>query len=370
MRLPFGTIDNKTLQLARGWLSDPLASGQLTEGPLTREFEKQFAKKFGYKHGIMTTSGTTAGHVVWSAIRDLSRKPWAQAKVITPACAFAATANVILTAGLLPRFVDVDLETLNINPALLPESEENTIGVQFVANIGRMADIDKIESYAKLHEIWMVADLCEGHGGSLDGRHKFGDAAIWSFYPAHITVAAEGGMICTDDDELADLCRSVKSHGRPPGSIYFDFERIGFNARPTEFVAAVALASFEYFEETFSKRVNNREYLSERIDSKVFFPFTTLPNEIATPHAYPLIYRDHKADIAPLYRHMEESGIQVKNMFGSLPTNHEFLSFLGHSLGDFPVAERLFRTGLHFGIHEGIAPDDLDFIVQTIENFF
>ena len=381
-RIKFG--DLKVGPLARKKIAEALDRNWVTEGKNVAEFEERYAAKFGWKHCVATSSGTTAGEVVWAAVREIDgasffHNPWPDeigAKVITPACAFVATASCLMASGLKPKFVDVELSTLNLNAdAVIKHLDQNIIGVQFVMNMGRSVDFDRIGQLGEEHSLPVVIDACEGHGGTLHGVHisRYGSikAAIYSFYVAHLIQAGEGGCICTDDDEIANLCRSIKSHGRPSGSNYFDFQRVGFNAKWNDLCAVIAMESLERFDETFAKR---REVRAKLIRALELFEdrlilYRDAPGEIIAPHAFCVTLRDENADMTLLYRHLEENRIEAKRTFGSLPTQHSAFIWLGYKPGDFPVAERIGRASLHFGCHEYMTHEDIEYIATTIKKF-
>src|SRR3990167_5790017 len=281
-RVPFG--DLRIGPLARRRVIEALDSNWISEGRFVREFEEKFAAKFGWKHAIATSSGTDAGIVVWSAVRELRGSLFGEGYVFTPACAFVATANCLLAAGYRPRFIDIKLDTLNMNVDNFGTTEFciggspnlMTDGFQFVATMGSPRDIKKVATIAVELDLYLIGDFCEAHGARItvdtftSGRvtgyaDNFCDAAIYSFYAAHLIVGGEGGIICTNDDELAKMCQSIKSHGRPAGSTYFDFQRPGFNSKWNEFCAAVALESLERFDENFTKRREVRRKLIEAL---------------------------------------------------------------------------------------------------------
>jgi len=391
-RIPFG--DLKIGPLARKRVIEALDSNWISEGRFVREFEDKFAEKFGWKHAIATSSGTDAGIVVWSAVRELVKANRGYQTVLTPACAFVATANCLLAAGVNPYFVDVSLDTLNLDPDDLLRKMEKTkvstsyypevrdIGIQFVATMGKPNLVQEIANLAEQHDLYLIGDFCEAHGAVLKGQthyswdwnyaDHFCDASIYSLYAAHLIVGGEGGIICTDNHELADLCRSIKSHGRPRGSSYFDFQRPGFNSKWNELCAAIALESLERFDETFEKRRLVRQKLVgalSQFEDKLIL-YRDAPGELIAPHAFPVVLRDADGDIRPLYRALEDAGVQCKTLFGSLPTDHRAFKFLGHRKGDFPVSERVGRTGLHFGCNEFMTDEDVDYVAQVFARYF
>jgi dTDP-4-amino-4,6-dideoxygalactose transaminase len=188
----------------------------------------------------------------------------------------------------------------------------------------------------------------------------------------NVVVAGEGGMITTNNDELDKVARSVKSHGRPFSSIYFDFQRFGFNSRMNELTAAIGIEGIELFEKNFKKRKDNYYRLIEMtkgLDEYCYF-LKEEPYEKLSPHAFPLVLREKKYDCEKLYKYLEGKGIQCKTLFGSLPTQHKAFSFMNHKAGDFPVSEYIGETGLHFGMHQYLTDDDLQFIGEALNDYF
>jgi dTDP-4-amino-4,6-dideoxygalactose transaminase len=227
---------------------------------------------------------------------------------------------------------------------------------------------------AKDHDLKVIEDACEAHGATYKDRiiGTIGDMGTFSFYTAHQIVCGEGGMVVTDDDEVAGVIRSVKSHGRPPGSLYFDFQRIGFNAKMNDLEAALGLEGIESFDKFFNIRKNNLYTLLELTKelSEYCYFIKEEKYEKISPHAFPLVLKDRKYDRDALYKYLESKGIQCKTLFGCLPTQHNAFKFLDYKYGQFPVAEYVGNNGLHFGMHQGITNDDILFISDTLNKYF
>ena len=369
-RVSFGHIEIGPV--GRRHLQQTLKRNWVSEGPNVQQFEREFAKLFGYRHAVSTSSGTDAGIVAMSAL--LERGATRGDEVITPALAFVSTANCILAAGLTPVFVDVELETLNIDPALIEAAiTPRTRAIQVVHTMGKPCRMNDIMEIAKRHRLAVIEDCCEAHGATLDGRlvGTFGEAALFSFYAAHIICSGEGGMIATDDPALALLCRSIRSHGRRGGELYFHFDRVGYNSKMNDLEAAIGLEGLTLFKRTFATR---RRFLQRFWDllsvlEDRFILYRDGPGEVMCPHAVPLVFRDPRESMDGLYQHLESRGIQCKTLFGSLPTQHQAFAFLGYKEGQFPSAERIGRTGLHFGVHQYLSDDDIAYVAQTVRSF-
>ena len=370
-RINFGHIE--VGELGRRYLQEALDRRWISEGENVRLFEQGFARKFGYRFAVATSSGTDAGIVAHASLLDRGARRGDE--VITPALAFVATANSILAAGLIPKFVDVELGTLNIDPNLIEAAvTPKTRAIQVVHTMGKPAGMDRILEIARKHRLRVIEDCCEAHGASLDGKvvGSFGDMGLFSFYTAHIICSAEGGMVVTDDPEQADLCRSIHTHGRRNGALYFDFDRVGFNSKMNDLEAAVGLEGLAQFDSIFKYRQKLIAQLLDRLSSleDELILYREGPGEVMCPHAFSFVLRDPKKSAARFYRHLDRCSIEWKLLFGSLPTQHRAFQFLGCKKGDFPTAERIGRTGVTLGIHQYLTEEDIDYVAQSIRAFF
>jgi len=371
VRIMFG--DLRIGDIARKYVQDALDRNWVSEGENVKEFERKFADKFGYKHAIAASSGTDADIVSCASLYEFGANRGDE--IIVPALSFVATANSILAAGFIPKFVDIEVETLNLDPARLEEAiTDKTRAIMVVHTMGKPCEMDSILEIAKARDLKIIEDACEAHGAAYKGRviGSIGDMGTFSFYAAHVVVAGEGGIVVTDNDEIASVVRSVKSHGRPFGSIYFDFQRVGFNSRMNELTAAIGLEGIEHFDETFNKRKDNFYKLlrlTGELSDYLYF-LVEESYEKVSPHAFPLVLKDKKYDRDKLYAYLESKGIQCKTLFGSLPTQHQAFKFLNHKYGQFPASEYVGENGLHFGMHQYLSDDDLLHIGDTLKDYF
>ena len=364
--LVIGDIAKKNFQRVfdKNWAS---------EGDNVREFEAKFAAKFGYKHAIATSSGTDACMVACASLYDFGAERGDE--IIVPALSFVATTNSVLAAGLIPKFVDVELETLNIDPAKIEEAiTDKTRAIMVVHTMGKPCDMAPILKIAKKHNLKVIEDACEAHGAMYKGKMvgKIGDMGAFSFYTAHQIVCGEGGMVTTHDDKIAAVVKSIKSHGRPAGSLYFDFQRIGFNSKMNDLEASLGLEGMETFDAFFNKRKSNLYKLLDMTKdlSKFCYFIKEEQFEKVSPHAFPIVLKDKKYDRNKLYQYLESKSIQCKTLFGSLPTQHNAFKFLKYKYGDFLVAEYIGDNGLHFGMHQYLNDDDLQYVSDALHDYF
>jgi dTDP-4-amino-4,6-dideoxygalactose transaminase len=371
MKINFG--DLVVGDLAREKIKKALDKNWVTEGDNVKEFEEKFAKTFDYKYAIATSSGTDACIACLASLYEFGAKRGDE--VIVPATTFVATANAVLAAGFIPKFVDIELETLNINPKKIEvKITEKTIAIMPVHLMGKPCEMDTILKIAKKHDLKIIEDCCEAHGAKYKGKYvgTIGDMGAFSFYCAHLVVCGEGGIVVTDSKKIADIVQSVKTHGRPTGSTYFDFQRFGLNLRMNDLTAAIGIEGIMHFHKTFKKRKENMYKLLELtkdIEKYIYF-IKEEKHEVICPHAFPLVLKDKKYNCKKLYEFLESKEIQCKTLFGSLPTMHNAFKFMGYNSDDFPIAEYVGENGLHFGVHQYLTEKDIAYISDVLHSYF
>jgi perosamine synthetase len=254
-------------------LAEVVRSGFLSNGPMLARFEAEFAERLGAKHALGVSSGTAAVHLSLLAT-GLSDGDL----VITTPFSFIASSNPILYERAVPVFVDIDPQTLSIDPArtleaidtivkrkagwrqLLPPTMGTVTGnVRAIVPVdifGRVAEMREIVAAAHEQGIAVVEDACEALGASLDGvpAGRWGDAGTFGFYPNKQMTTGEGGLVVTDDDDIARLVRSLRSQGRSDDGSWLRHERVGYNYRLNEFGAAIGLAQLRRLDDLLSRR--------------------------------------------------------------------------------------------------------------------
>lgn len=371
VRITFG--DLRVGSRARELINSALDRNWITEGQNTRMFEDEFCELFGYKHAIAVGSGTMADIASCLSLYEYGARRGDE--VIVPALSFAATANSVLAAGFTPKFVDCRVDTLNMDEDKVESAiTDRTRAIMAVHTLGKPCNMKKIQTLAWRFNLKLIEDCAESHGAQYDGVTvgHFGNIGTFSFYVAHPIVAGEGGMVVTDDDKTAQIIRSVKNHGRPFGSIYFDFQRAGLNLRMNDLTAAIGIESLEHFNDSVSVRRQNWRYLTKLVQplSKYCHFVQESPNESMCPFAFTLVLKKNEYVMPILYQHLEDNGIQCKRIFGSLPTQHHAFDCLGYKVGDFPNAEYVGNQGLHFGIHQYLGKGDMEYIADTLSEYF
>lgn len=392
MKVPFGTIS--ITQESRGLINKVIDSGRVSGGKLVREFEEKFAKLVNAKEAVAVSSGTDADILALAVLYDFGARRGDE--VIVPALSFVATGNAVLHAGFKPVFVDIERETLNINPDLIErEITKKTRAIMPVHLMGKPAKMDIINKIAKKHKLYVIEDAAEAHGAVYKGKNagEWGDMAAYSLYLAHIITTVEGGIVTTNNQEFASILRSLRSHGRAckckscivntsseycakrfkyGKDIRFIFERVGFSSKMNEFEAAVGLGSLVKYHEVINKRHRNLIAMIKRLGefSEYLFTIREDKNESIGPHAFPVIVKEN----APFSRdemvdYLDKHGIDTRDLFSSMPTQCPGFAYLGYKLGEFPNAEYMGSHGLHIGVHQEINNEHIDYIFSTLKSF-
>jgi dTDP-4-amino-4,6-dideoxygalactose transaminase len=387
--IPLGTLEISETQ--RRYVNQVLDSNRLSYGDFSREFERRFAAAHDARHAILMNSGTSALQVALAALREAGG--WADGdEVIVPAVTFIATSNIVLMNGLRPVFADVEARTYNLDPARLEERiTPRTRAIIPVHLCGLPCDMDPILDIARRHGLKVLEDSCETMFARYRGRPvgTLGDVAAFSTYVAHLIVTGVGGLVVTNDDDLAIACRSLMAHGRD--SIYlsiddddttddarlrtiverrFSFVRMGFSYRVTELEAALGVGQLEQKDAMLAWRRDNAARLSkglERFAAHVQLPVVPPDREHAFM-IYPIMTRDG-CDRDALVGHLEQRGVETRYLFPLL-TQPVYRKLFGDTVDRFPVARAVHERAFYIGCHQGLTAEDIDYVVEAFDAFF
>lgn len=394
MKIAFGTLEvnSKSKRLVNAALS----SNRVSSGVYVRELEKRFARLIGTREAVAVSSGADADALALAVLYDLGAKRGDE--VIIPALSFAATGNAVLQAGLMPVFVDIERETLNINPRKIEAAiTKRTKAIMPVHLMGKPADMDAVNKIAGRHKLLVVEDAAEAYGTVYKGKKAgtMGDMAAFSLYVAHMITTGEGGMVTTNRPDFAEVLRSLRSHGRAckckacvlnissascdkrfkygrNQDIRFIFERIGFSSKMNELEAAVGLGNIDAYPQILKKRRANLLYMMDKFSEFDPYLYTLReePGEQIGPHAFAMILgKGVKFSRDKLVYFLEKNGIDSRNLFLSMPTQCPGFKFLGYRPGQFPEAEYIGNNGLHIGIHQKMGKRELDYILNAVRTF-
>ena len=333
---------------------DVLRSRNLVQGKLVQEFEEQFADFIGAKYTIAVSSGTAALHLALLA-HQIGR----QDEVITSPFSFVATANTIALTGATPAFADIDPVTFNIAPQNI-KITERTRAIVPVHLYGLSANMDVIRDIAIENDLAVIEDACQAFGASVNGSYVGSSGtACFSLYATKNITTGEGGTIATDEREIYDKCRLLRSHGLGSSNI---LEAIGYNYRMTEIQAAIGLCQLKKAKYLLERR---REVASRYLDSisthKVLLPFE--PPEYG--HAFHLftVRVPQKRDRA--IASLAKNGIETR-VYYDPPLNKQpmFSSYCE----DMPVAEKAAKEVLSIPVHPGLTDGEVDKITEVVNS--
>ena len=255
------------IPIAKPWIDDEeikaveevLRSGMLAMGEWVERFEKKFADYIGVKHAVAVSNGTQALILALEAIGIEGKE------VLVPSFTFISTATSVIRAGGKPVFVDVDPKTFNIDVEdVRRKITEKTIGIIPVHLFGQPADLDGLLELAEDKGLFVLEDACQAHGAEWKGKKVggFGLAAAFSFYPTKNMTTGEGGMVTTNDEELAEKIRMLRNHGQRERYLHVE---LGWNYRMTNLQAAIGLVQLKKLDRAIELRRKNARFYDEAL---------------------------------------------------------------------------------------------------------
>ena len=359
MKIPLSQPDLTWVE--RKAVLDVMESTFLSLGPKLPEFERAMAQYVGVKHAVAVNSGTSALHLIVRAL-GIGQGD----EVITTPFSFIASANCILMEGARPVFVDIDPESYNIDPAKIEAAiTSRTKAILGVDVFGRCAEWDRIEAIAKRRGLLVIEDSCEAIGAEAFGRKAgtFGEAGCFAFYPNKQMTTGEGGMILTDRDDLAALCKSMRNQGRDEGQAWLEHARLGFNYRLSDIQCALGIAQLSRLEELLSKRAAVAELYGNRLGK---LEGLIIPQGPAQGRMSWFVYvvrladRFSREDRDAILRGLKDQGIGCNNYFASIHLQRHYQNTFGFKAGDFPVTEHTSDRTIALPFHSAITADQVE----------
>jgi perosamine synthetase len=360
------TIDISTPVLAREEVEAVecvLRSGRLAQGPKVEEFEALFASYLGMKYAIATNSGTAALHIAFLA-SDIGHDD----EVITTPFSFIATANAILLCGAKPVFVDIDKDTFCIDPSLIrAKVTSKTKAVLPVHLYGQPCDMKEIVKICRENNLILIEDACQAHGAEYHGK-KVGSFGIgcFSFYPTKNMTTGEGGMIVTEDNNIAERARMIKNHGQKEK---YAHEVLGYNYRMTDVAAAIGMCQLKKLDEFNRQRIEHARFLTEKLGKiRGLIPPFVAPDIKHVFHQFTIkVTGDFGMSRDELKQRLKNKGIMTE-VYYPLPIHKQPLyKKLGYN-DNLPNAEKACEEVLSLPVHPLLTEEELDYIVETIKN--
>ena len=337
---------------------DTFKSTWLSMGPKVEKFEQIISEFVGVKHCIAVNSGTAALDV---ALKILEIKP--DDEVIVPAFTYIATANSVLYQHAVPIFADVDAKTYTLNPDdVVRKITSKTRCLLPVDYAGQTADFDSLAEIAINHGLYIVEDAAPGFGGEYKGKKlcSFGDVGITSFHMAKIFTTVEGGMVFTDDDELAKRARIIRSQGENPDQKYHH-PLLGHNYRMTDINAAIGLAQISRMEGVMESRRQAAEYYIKCFQDykDIVLPFV----KAECSHAWFLfpVLIENREEVRAF---LTEKGIGT-NISWPMPV-YEQEPFKKFKQDSCPVAEEICRKILCLPMFYNITKEEQNYVIENL----
>ncbi len=350
----------------REWqlLQQVLESDVLALGPFANEFEARVAEASGRRFGVSCSSGTAGLHMVVRAL-GLGEGD----EVITTPFSFVASVNCLLYERVRPVFVDIEEDSLGLDPALVEDaSGPQTRGVLPVHVFGRPCRITEMADIAERRGWHLIEDACEALGSSLDGRPmgSFGAASVFAFYPNKQITTGEGGMVVTDDADLADELRSLRNQGRDADGTWLRHVRLGYNYRLDEMSAAIGVAQLERIAELRAGRARVAAAYERALGG---IDGLTLPRAAETESVDWFVYVVRLApglDRDRVMKDLEAAGVPSRPYFTPLHLQPFHQAQLGYGAGDFPVTERVAAGTLALPWSSRSSDDEVDYVAESL----
>ena len=352
-----------------------LRSGWLTMGPLTAEFERTFAEHLGVKHAVAVSSCTAALHLAY-----LAAGVGPGDEVIVPAMTFAATAAAVVYCGADPVFADiVGPHELALDPAAVERAiTPRTKAVCAVHFAGYPAQVEALRTLCDEHGLALIEDVAHAPQAHVGGRAlgSFGLAGAFSFFSNKVLACGEGGLLATDDDAVAELARSRRSHGMTSGTwsrhtgetSTYDAEGLGYNYRLDEPRAALLLSRFKRLdEETARRRELTRAYRAALADiDGLVVPYTDEDVARSSCYVMPVLVRDVERRDAIRLELRERHGVQTSIFY---PAVHEFTAYRElHGARSLPHTEHAARAEITIPLHMAMDATAQQRVVAALED--
>ncbi len=344
-------------------IGEVVRRGDFTLGRAVDTFEKRYAELVGVKHAIGVGSGTDA---LFLSLKAIGVGPGDE--VITTPFTFYATIGAIVTAGARPVFVDVredyNIDPQNIEAAITPRTK----AILPVHWSGKPCDMDPIQAIAKTHNLHIIEDACHAITASYKGRSAgtYGTFGCFSMHPLkNLNVWGDGGVACTNDDDMANKMRLLRNHGLRDRD---HCDVFAYNSRLDTIQAVVADHLLDKLPHITNMRIENAKYLDEKLGK---IDGVTIPPRDAGDirqvyHIYSL--RFERRDELQIF--LENKGIDAKVHYPIPMHLQPAAKEWGHKEGDFPIAERICKSVMSVPVHEFITQEQLDQIVDAVQEFY
>ena len=362
---------------------DPIP--KLTNGPKVVEFEKQWSEWVGVKHSLFVNSGASANELTMLALKYM----YGDGEVIVPPLTWISDISSVLFAGFRPVFVDVNFDNLSFDLNKLKEAITPKTRAIFLTHVlGINGLTDELLKLCKDKNILLIEDVCESHGTTFKGKKvgSFGYASNFSFYFAHHMSTIEGGMVCTNDDKLYQMCRALRSHGMmremtddtmkqeiiekyPDLNPDFIFGGPAHNFRSTEINAVIGLNQLPRLDDNNKKRVANFNYFISNLNAEKYV--TELRTAGQCNYAFIVIMRDDSFDMRDkIEATLKEKGIEFRRGLsgGGNQMRQPFMTQFNYNLDNYPNIEHIHNFSWYIGNYPSLSQEKIDYLLEVLNN--
>lgn len=382
-------------------LVDAALDGWMTEGVWADRFRRELSEYTGSRHVVLCNSGSSANLLALSAVKEkynINDK----SIVVTSALAFPTTVAPIMQAGLIPCFVDINIETLNPHPETIEAAikREGAKGVILAHTLGFPYDIEAIDKICKDNNCFLIQDMCDTLAAKTsEGIQlaEFGDVSTLSFFPAHQITTGEGGAVLTNNGQLFNVVRSYANWGRDcwckPGEsntcgkrFEQDFEklpkgydhkyvtsRIGYNMKMTELQAALGTSQMSRIIAIVNMRRRNYNYLKKNLQAIPSFSevFILFRNPIlSSPFGFPIMVKPWVADRSKIIEFLESRKIRTRPIFAGNITKQPMMDHISYLVErDLHNCDRIMNDAFWIGCHPELSTAQLDYVIESFADF-
>lgn len=341
-----------------------MSTSVLALGPFARRFEEACAEVAGRRFAVSCNSGTAGLHMV---VRALGIGPGDE--VITTPFSFVASANCVLYERARPVFVDIEEDTMGLDPDLIDQATSAaTRAVLPVQVFGRACRISEIQAIADRRGVPLIEDSCEGLGSVVGGRPlgSFGVASVFAFYPNKQITTGEGGMVVTDDAALAATFRSLRNQGRDEDGTWLNHIQLGFNYRLDELSAAIGVAQLERLAELAAGRARVVADYERALAGRDWLRLPAAgPDETVDWFVY-VVRLDASIDRDHVMAELAARGVPSRPYFSPIHLQPFYRSQFGHAPGDFPVTERVAASTLAIPFSAVLSAADVAYVAEAL----
>jgi len=371
---------------------DSMLSTRVTMGEKVKSFEEQFSKYIGCKNGIMVNSGSSANLLALSILSNPATENSIKrdSQIITPAVTWATTVSPIINVGCTPMFVDVDLDTLCVNTEEIKEAiNSKTACLLPVHLMGNPCNMQEISKISKEHDLYLVEDACEAPGATFDDKKvgSFGDLGTFSFFMSHHISTIEGGMIVTNNEELAEMGKTLRTFGwtrdlknknkinseYPEIDPRFLFVNTGYNFRPTEIQGAFGRNQLPKLESLIKIRRENALFWNDELSK--YSEYLILPKRNLENHVYfgyaITIKKNSPFSREKLTKFLESKGIETRPIMSGNYIEQPAAKLINYQKhGELNNAKLIMRNSFFIGNHHKVTQKERELVVNSFNDFF